>query len=84
MGWLSILLKGKKVAGVIKGVKPTSGLRKTAEYKLKTGYKRGTSIGYADTIRAAGAEITGKLKKTSEGLEKLTKTLKKQKDIIDK
>ena len=84
MGWLSLLLKGKKVAGAIKSVKPTLGLRKTSEYKLKTGYKRGASIGYADTIRAAGAEITGKLKKTAEGLEKLTKTLKKQKDIIDK
>ena len=36
------------------------------------------------SIRAAGAEITGKVKKTAEGLEKLTKTLKKQKDIIDK
>ena len=84
MGWLNILLKGKKVAGAIKSVKPTLGLRKTAEYKLKTGYKRGASTGYADTIRAAGAEITGKLKKTAEGLDKLTKTLKKQKDIIDK
>ena len=81
---LGAILKSKKVAGAIKSVKPTLGLRKTAEYKLKTGYKRGASKGYTDTIRAAGAEITGKLKKTSEGLEKLTKTLKKQKDIIDK
>ena len=84
MGWLSLLLKGKKVAGAIKSVKPTLGLRKTAEYKLKTGYKRGASKGYTDTIRAAGAEVTGKLKKTAKELEKLTKTLKKQKDIIDK
>ena len=51
MGWLSILLKGKKVAGVIKGVKPTLGLRKTAEYKLKTGYKRGASKGYTEAMK---------------------------------
>ena len=83
MGWLSLLLKGKKVAGAIKSVKPTLGLRKTLDYKLKTGYKRGASKGYTDTIKAAGDQITGKLKKTAGELEKLTKTLKKQKDIIE-
>ena len=39
---------------------------------------------FTDVIKAAGDQITGKLKKTAAGLENLTKTLKKQKDIIDK
>ena len=81
MGWLNILLKGKKVAGAIKSVKPFS---KTGGKTVKEWKSAVTNKKFHDSIRAAGAEITGKLKKTAEGLEKLTKTLKKQKNIIDK
>ena len=81
MGWLSLLLKGRKVAGAIKSVKPFS---KTGGKTVKEWKSAVTNKKFHDSIRAAGDQITGKLKKTAEGLEKLTKTLKKQKDIIDK
>ena len=38
---------------------------------------------FTDAIKEAGAQITGKLKKTAAELEKLNKTLKKQKKILD-
>jgi len=81
MGWFSLLLKGKKVAGAIKSVKPFSktGGKTVSEWKSAVTNKK-----FHDSIRAAGAEITGKLNKTAAGLEKLTKTLKKQKNIIGK
>ena len=81
MGWLNILLKGKKVAGAIKSVKPFS---KTGGKTVKEWKSAVTNKKFHDSIRAAGDQITGKLKKTAGELEKLTKTLKKQKDIIDK
>ena len=81
MGWLSLLLKGKKVAGAIKSVKPFS---KTGGKTVKEWKSAVTNKKFHDSIRAAGDQITGKLKKTATGLENLTKTLKKQKDIIDK
>jgi len=88
MGWLSILLKGKKVAGAITSVKPFSktGGKTVKEWKSAITNKKSavTNKKFHDSIRAAGDRITGKVKKTAEGLEKLTKTLKKQKDIIDK
>ena len=80
MGWLNILLKGKKVAGDI-SVKPFS---KTGGKTVKEWKSAVTNKKFHDSIRAAGDQITGKLKKTAGELEKLTKTLKKQKDIIDK
>ena len=85
MGWLSILLKGKKVAGAISPVKPfVKPFSKTGAKSVEHWKSVVTTKKLHDSIRAAGAEITGKVKKTAEGLEKLTKTLKKQKDIIDK
>ena len=38
---------------------------------------------FTDAIKAEGEQITGKLKKTTKELEKLTTTLKKQKKILD-
>ena len=81
MGWLSLLLKGKKVAGAITSVKPFS---KTGGKTVKEWKSAVTNKKFHDSIRAAGDQITGKLKKTAGELEKLTKTLKKQKNIIDK
>ena len=81
MGWLSLLLKGRKVAGAIKSVKPFS---KTGGKTVKEWKSAVTNKKFHDSIRAAGDQITGKLKKTAGELEKLTKTLKKQQDIIDK
>ena len=80
-GFGRALMKGKKVAGAIKSVKPFSktGGKTVSEWKSTVAHKK-----YTDAIKAAGAHITGKLKKTAAGLEELTKTLKKQKDIIDK
>ena len=81
MAWLSLLLKGKKVAGAIKSVKPFSktGGKTVSEWKSAVAHKK-----YTDAIKAAGDQITGKLKKTAGEFEKLTKTLQKQKNIIDK
>ena len=80
-GFGKALMKGKKVAGVIKGVKPFS---KTGAKSVEHWKSVVTTKKLHDSIRAAGDQITGKLKKTAGELEKLTKTLKKQKDIIDK
>ena len=75
-----LLLKSKSM-GVISKVAPFS---KTGAKSVEHWKSVVTTKKLHDSIRAAGAEITGKVKKTAEGLEKLTKTLKKQKDIIDK
>ena len=46
-----LLLKDKKdTVGVIKKIAPTLGKSKTADYLLKTGYKRGASKGYAEVM----------------------------------
>ena len=80
MAWLSLLLKGKKVAGVVKSVAPFS---KTGGKTVEQWKSAITSKKLNESIRAAGAQITGKLKKTAAELEKLNKTLKKQKKILD-
>ena len=76
-----LLLKGKSSMGAISKVAPFSktGGKTVAQWKSKVKHKK-----YLDSIRDAGHEITAKLKKTAEGLEKLNKTLKKQKGILDK
>jgi len=65
---------------VITSVKPFSktGGKTVQEWKSAVTNKK-----FHDAIRGAGAQITGKLKKTAAELEKLTKTLKKQKKILD-
>ena len=60
--------KGKKVLGG----------KTVADWKRKVKHKQ-----YLDSIRDAGHEITGNLKKSAKKLEDLTKTLKKQKKILD-
>ena len=48
---LNLLLKGKKTSvGVITKIAPTLGKSRTAEYLMKTGYKRGASKGYAEVM----------------------------------
>ena len=48
---LSLLLKGKQTSvGVITKIKPTLGKSLTADYLMKTGYKRGASKGYAEVM----------------------------------
>ena len=73
--------KAYKTGKTIKGVKPFT---KTGGKTVKEWKSAVTNKKFHDSIRAAGDQITGKLKKTAAGLENLTKTLKKQKDIIDK
>ena len=70
----------KKGPEVIKAIKPfaKTGAKTVKEWKSRVEHKK-----FQDSIRAAGAQITGKLKKTAAELEKLTKTLKKQKKIWD-
>ena len=70
----------KKGPEVIKAIKPfaKTGAKTVKEWKSRVEHKK-----FQDSIRAAGAQITGKLKKTAAELEKLTKTLKKQKKILD-
>ena len=80
------LLKGlgkaylKSQKGVIKSVKPGTNLGGKTVKQWKSDI---TSKKLNESIRAAGAQITGKLKKTAAELEKLTTTLKKQKKILD-
>ena len=80
------LLKGlgkaylKSKAKTIKSVAPFS---KTGGKTVKQWKSDITSKKLNESIRAAGAQITGKLKKTAAELEKLNKTLKKQKKILD-
>ena len=67
MGWLNILLKGKKVAGAIKSVAPklTKGESTTVKlHKLKAAMKKGSDDA-SDQIRT--------------GVDKLTKSLDKMK-----
>ena len=76
--WL--LPKAVKGVEVITSVKPgtKTGGKTVQEWKSAVTNKK-----FHDSIRAAGDQITGKLKKTAAELEKLTKTLKKQKKILD-
>ena len=70
----------KKGVEVITSVKPGT---KTGGKTVKQWKSDITSKKLTESIRAAGAQITGKLKKTATELEKLTTTLKKQKKILD-
>ena len=48
-----LLLKDKKgTVGVIKKITPTLGKSKTADYLLKTAYKRGASKGYTEAAKS--------------------------------
>ena len=48
-----LLLKGKKATvGVINKIVPTLGKSKTADYLMKTGYKRGASKGYIEASKS--------------------------------
>ena len=70
MGWLSILLKGKKVAGVIKGVKPGT----------KTGAKSVESWKSAAAKAKLGAakfNLKETFKKSDKVLGELKETIKK-------
>ena len=71
----------KKAVEAIKSVRPGTKFKDSktvSEWKSSVSNKK-----FQDTIRDAGAQITGRLKKTASELEKLTKTLKKQKKILD-
>ena len=70
----------KKGVEVITSVKPGT---KTGGKTVKEWKSAVTSKKFHESIRAAGAQITGKLKKTAAELEKLNQTLKKQKKILD-
>ena len=71
-------LKDKTKTIKIKPGTKFKGQKTVKEWKSRVEHKK-----FQDSIRAAGAQITGKLKKTAAELEKLTKTLKKQKKILD-
>ena len=78
MGWLGL---GLKAAKTIKGVKPGTkfkGQKTVKEHKRDISHKK-----YIDSIRAAGDQITGNLKKSAKKLQNLNETLKKQKKILD-
>ena len=77
MAWLSLLLKGKKVAGIIKRVKPFSetGAKTISEIKAAAS---------AAKLKAAQFNLKESFKKVDKTLDKLEKTVKKQKKILDK
>ena len=67
--------------GVIKAIKPfkkIKGQRTVQEQKNLTSQKQ-----FKSAMKEFGARITGNLKKSAEKLDKLNKTLKKQKKILD-
>ena len=71
----------KKAVEAIKSVKPGTkfkGQKTVEEHKRDISHKK-----YIDSIRAAGDQITGNLKKSAKKLQNLTETLKKQKKILD-
>jgi len=70
MAWLNLLLKGKKVAGAIKSVKPFS----------KTGAKSAESWKSSAAKAKLGAaqfNLKETFKKSDKALDKLKKTIKK-------
>ena len=68
MGWLNILLKGKKVAGAIKSVKPNV---------PKTDIQKATR-----TLKVEGHKIKAKISKISSDIFHKTQELKKKVDKI--
>ena len=71
----------KKAVEAIKSVKPGTkfkGQKTVKEHQSDISHKK-----YIDSIRAAGDQITGNLKKSAKKLQNLTETLKKQKKILD-
>ena len=54
------------------------GQKTVEEHKRDISHKK-----YIDSIKAAGDQITGNLKKSAKKLQNLTETLKKQKKILD-
>ena len=69
------------VVKTITSVKPGTkfkGQKTVKEHKRDISHKK-----YIDSIRAAGDQITGNLKKSAKKLQNLTETLKKQKKILD-
>ena len=74
-------IKSKK--GGVEAITGIKSFSKTGGKTVKQWKSDITSKKLSESIRAAGAQITGKLKKTAAELEKLNKTLKKQKKILD-
>ena len=71
-------LKDKTKTITIKPGTKFPGQKTVKEHKRDISHKK-----YIDSIRAAGDQITGNLKKSAEKLKKLNETLKKQKKILD-
>ena len=71
-------LKDKTKTIKIKPGTKFKGQKTVKEHKSDISHKK-----YIDSIRAAGDQITGNLKKSAEKLKKLNETLKKQKKILD-
>ena len=71
-------LKDKTKTITIKPGTKFKGQKTVKEHKSDISHKK-----YIDSIRAAGDQITGNLKKSAEKLKKLNETLKKQKKILD-
>ena len=72
MGWLNILLKGKKVAGATKSVKPFSktGAKSVSKWKSDAAKAK---------LGAAKFNLKETFKKSDKALDKLKKTVQKTK-----
>ena len=71
-------LKDKTKTITIKPGTKFPGQKTVKEHKSDISHKK-----YIDSIRAAGDQITGNLKKSAKKLQNLNETLKKQKKILD-
>ena len=67
----------KTITSVRPGTK-FKGQKTVEQHKSDISHKK-----YIDSIRAAGDQITGNLKKSAKKLQNLNETLKKQKKILD-
>ena len=81
MGWLSILLKGKKVAGVIKSVAPkvhkTKWTQKLAESKIDLRKAHGK-------MKKSSQDVWNKAQETGKYLDEATKKAKEVTEKIKK
>jgi hypothetical protein len=77
MGWLSILLKGKKVAGAIKGVKPFSktGAKSVEHWKNKASAARIKNV--VSDITATTTKVAKTMDKAGTAMEKRIKWYQK-------
>jgi len=81
MSWVNILLNPKNAGKAYNAYKSVKPLSKIKGSKSVSDVKNQAAV---SKLKAAGFNVTQNLKKTSEKLNKVNETLKKNKKILDK